>query len=153
MIDCALFEPDIPQNTGAILRLGACFGVPIHIIHPAGFALSDQNLKRAGMDYLSRADLIEHDNWDAFQDWQRERGRRVVALSTQGSARIEQFHFRADDVLLLGRESAGLPATIKQSADAIVRLPIKAGNRSLNVANAASIAVFEALRQTAQLPG
>jgi tRNA (cytidine/uridine-2'-O-)-methyltransferase len=153
MIACALFEPDIPQNTGAILRLGACLGVPIHIIHPAGFALSDQNLKRVGMDYLSRADLIEHDNWDAFQDWRRDRGRRIVALSTEGSERLEQFQFRTDDMLLLGRESAGLPAHVKQSVDAVVRLPIKTGNRSLNVANAASIAVFEALRQTAQLPG
>jgi tRNA (cytidine/uridine-2'-O-)-methyltransferase len=151
MIACALFEPDIPQNTGAILRLGACFGVPVHIIHPAGFVLSDQNVKCAGMDYLSRADLIEHDNWEAFQAW-RDCGRRIVALSTEGSERLEQFDFRADDMLLLGRESAGLPAHVKQSVDAVVRLPIKAGNRSLNVANAASIAVFEALRQTAQLP-
>ena len=152
MIDCALFEPDIPQNAGAILRLGACFGVPIHIIHPAGFALSDQNLKRAGMDYLSRVDLIEHDNWDAFQAWQKDSGRRVIALSTQGNTRLDRFHFDANDVLLLGRESAGLPAHVKQSADALLRLPIKAGNRSLNVASAASIAVFEALRQTDQLP-
>jgi tRNA (cytidine/uridine-2'-O-)-methyltransferase len=153
MIECALFEPDIAQNAGAIMRLGACFGVPVHIIHPAGFALSDHNFKRAGMDYLSRADLVEHDNWDAFQIWRKEHGRRIVALSTQGSERLERFQFRADDVLLLGRESAGLPAHIKQSVDAVVRLPIKAENRSLNVANAASIAVFEALRQTAQLPG
>jgi len=151
MIACALFEPDIPQNTGAILRLGACFGVPIHIIHPAGFALSDQNLKRAGMDYLSRADVIEHDNWDAFQTWRKDR-HRLIALSTKGSARIDGFSFEADDVLLLGRESAGLPEQIKQVADAVVRIPIRAENRSLNVANTASIAVFEALRQTGQLP-
>lgn len=152
MIECALFEPDIPQNAGAILRLGACLGVPIHIIHPAGFALSDQNFKRAGMDYLSRADLIEHDNWNAFKAWRLERSRRVVALSTSGSERLDGFRFSADDVLLLGREAAGLPDTIKQAADALVRIPIRAGNRSLNVATAASMAVFEALRQTGELP-
>jgi tRNA (cytidine/uridine-2'-O-)-methyltransferase len=151
MIACALFEPDIPQNAGAILRLGACFGVPIHVIHPAGFALSDQNLKRAGMDYLSRADLIEHDNWEPFQTWRQKDRRRLVALSTKGSTRIDEHRFEADDVLLLGRESAGLPDHIRQAADAIVRIPIRTENRSLNVANAASIAVFEALRQTGQL--
>lgn len=152
MIECALFEPDIPQNAGAILRLGACLGVPVHIIHPAGFTLSDQNFKRAGMDYLSRADLIEHDNWKAFQAWREGRGRRVVALSAQGSERLDGFRFSAGDVLLLGRESAGLPAMIKQTADALVKIPIRAGNRSLNVAVAASIAVFEALRQTGEIP-
>src|SRR5215207_1809233 len=152
MIECALFEPDIPQNAGAIMRLGTCFGVPVHIIHPAGFALSDHNFKRAGMDYQSRADLIEHDNWDAFQVWRRERGRRIVALSTHGSERLDRFRFDDNDVLLLGRESAGLPATIKEAADALLRIPMLAGNRSLNVATAASIAVFEALRQTGTLP-
>jgi tRNA (cytidine/uridine-2'-O-)-methyltransferase len=152
MIACALFEPDIPQNAGAILRLGACFGVPIHIIHPAGFALSDQNLKRVGMDYLSRADLIEHDNWETFENWRRKDRRRLVALSTKGSERIDEFSSKVDDILLLGRESAGLPAHVKQSAEGVIRIPIRADNRSLNVANAASIAVFEALRQTGQLP-
>ena len=153
MIDCALFEPDIPQNAGAIMRLGACLGVPVHIIHPAGFALSDQNFKRAGMDYLSRADLIEHDNWDAFQAWLREHGRRIVALSTQGSERLDRFCFSADDVILLGRELAGLPRMVKEAADALVKIPIKPGNRSLNVATAASIAIFEALRQTGRTSG
>jgi tRNA (cytidine/uridine-2'-O-)-methyltransferase len=152
MIACALFEPDIPQNTGAILRLGACFGVPIHIIHPAGFALSDQNLKRAGMDYLSRADLIEHDDWEAFHTWRQQSRCRLVALSTRGSERFDMYRFETSDILLLGRESAGLPAYVKQSAEAVVRIPIGPGNRSLNVANAGAIAVFEALRQTGQLP-
>jgi tRNA (cytidine/uridine-2'-O-)-methyltransferase len=152
MIDCALFEPDIPQNTGAIMRLGACFGVPIHIVHPAGFALSDKNFKRAGMDYLSRADLIEHADWNAFEAWRGERGRRLIALSTHGSHPLPRFNFRPDDVLLFGRESAGLPDAVIDSADALVKIPIVGGNRSLNVALAASIAVFEALRQTGQLP-
>jgi tRNA (cytidine/uridine-2'-O-)-methyltransferase len=151
MIDCALFEPDIPQNAGTILRLGACFGVPVHIIHPAGFALSDRNFKRAGMDYLSRADLIEHADWEAFEAWRQAGGRRLIALSAKGHERLPDFVFRSDDVLLLGRESAGLPEKALNSADAVARVPIDPGNRSLNVAAAASIAVFEALRQTGQL--
>ena len=152
MIDCALFEPDIPQNAGAIMRLGACFGVPIHIVHPAGFALSDRDFKRAGMDYLSRADLIEHSDWEAFEDWRRAKGKRLIALSSRGSERLPDFRFRPDDLLLLGRESAGLPGTVIDSADAVVKIPIVGGNRSLNIAVAASTAVYEALRQTGQLP-
>jgi len=152
MIDCALFEPDIPQNAGTILRLGACFGVPVHIVHPAGFALSDRNFKRAGMDYLSRADLIEHADWEAFEAWRRAGKRRLIALSAHGRERLPGFAFRSDDMLLVGRESAGLPDSVLASADAVLKIPIAQGNRSLNVAVAASIAVFEALRQTRQLP-
>ena len=151
MIDCALFEPDIPQNAGAIMRLGACFGVPVHIVHPAGFALSDRNFKRAGMDYLSRADLIEHVDWEAFEAWRRPTRRRLIALSAHGGEQLPDFAFRAVDVVLLGRESAGLPDSVISAADAALRIPIARGNRSLNVAVAASIAVFEALRQTGQL--
>jgi tRNA (cytidine/uridine-2'-O-)-methyltransferase len=153
MIDCALFEPDIPQNTGAIMRLGACFGVPVHIVHPAGFALTDKNFKRAGMDYLSRANLVEHVDWPAFDAWRRGERRRLIALSAHGTTRMPAFEFRPDDVLLFGRESAGLPERVVSSADAVVKIPIAGGNRSLNVAVAASIAVYEALRQSGQLPG
>jgi tRNA (cytidine/uridine-2'-O-)-methyltransferase len=153
MIECALFEPDIAQNAGSILRLGACFKVQVHIIHPAGFALSDRNFKRAGMDYLSRADFTEHADWNAFETWRRSAARRLVALSAHGDERLPDFSFRDDDVLLLGRESAGLPGHVRAAAHAVLRIPIADGNRSLNVATAASIAVFEALRQTGQLPG
>jgi len=152
MIDCALFEPDIPQNAGAVLRLGACFNVPVHIIHPAGFTLSDRNFKRAGMDYLSRADCFEHADWSAFEAWRANAGRRLIAMSTHGRERLSGFSFRMDDVLLLGRESAGLPDHVRDAANAVLRIKIASGHRSLNVANAASIAVFEALRQTGQLP-
>jgi len=152
MIDCALFEPDIPQNAGSILRMGACFGVPVHIIHPCGFAITDRKLKRAGLDYLSRAAIIEHADWAAFAAWRRSEGRRLVAFSAQGLERVPGFSFRAGDVLLLGRESAGLPDQVKSEAAAILRIPIRPGNHSLNVATAAAIGVFEALRQTAQLP-
>ena len=152
MIDCALFEPDIPGNAGAILRLGACFGAPVHIIHPTGFLLTDRNLRRAGLDYLDRASLVEHTDWLAFETWAKAAGRRIVALSTHGDAPLHSFPFRGDDLLLLGRESAGLPDAVRSAADAVIRIPIRAGNRSLNVALAAGIALTEALRQTAQLP-
>jgi tRNA (cytidine/uridine-2'-O-)-methyltransferase len=152
MIDCALFEPDIPQNTGAIMRLGGCFGVPIHIVHPAGFALSDRNFKRAGMDYLSRANVFEHPDWNAFEGWRQGGGRRLIAFSAHATLRLTDFIFRPDDILIFGRESAGMPDSVRAAADAVVKIPIVIGNRSLNVASAASMAVFEALRQTDQLP-
>jgi tRNA (cytidine/uridine-2'-O-)-methyltransferase len=152
MIDCALFEPDIPQNAGAILRLGACLGVRVHIIHPAGFSLSDSNLKRAGLDYLSRAERIEHADWNAFQAWRHRAGRRLIVLSARGPENLDPFGFRAHDVLLFGRESAGVPAHVIEAANGVVRIPIRPGNRSLNIAAAAAIALYEALRQTRQLP-
>jgi tRNA (cytidine/uridine-2'-O-)-methyltransferase len=153
MIDCALYQPDIPQNAGTLLRLGACFGTPVHVIHPSGFALGDRNLRRAGMDYLERAALREHDDWAGFQAWCHDAGRRLVAVSTHGAGRLHDFAFRADDVILLGRESAGLPDTVRGAADAVLPIPLRPGNRSLNVAVAGAIAVTEALRQTSQLPG
>jgi tRNA (cytidine/uridine-2'-O-)-methyltransferase len=152
MIACALYEPDIPQNAGTILRLGACFGVPVHIIQPSGFALTDRNFRRAGMDYLDRALLREHRDWPAFAEWRRGERHRLIALSTRGTVRLHEFAFKANDVILLGRESAGLPEAVLASADAVLRIPIHPGNRSLNVATAAAIAVAEALRQTDQLP-
>jgi tRNA (cytidine/uridine-2'-O-)-methyltransferase len=152
VIDCALFEPDIPGNAGAILRLGACFGVAVHIIHPTGFALSDRNLRRAGLDYLDRAALIEHTDWAAFDGWRQRAERRLIAFSTRGSAPLHEHVFRPDDVLLFGRESAGLPDPVLRAANSAVRIPIRPGNRSLNVALAAAVAVTEALRQTGQLP-
>jgi len=152
MIDLALYQPDIAQNAGAILRLGACFGARVHIVHPAAFALTDRNLKRAGMDYLEIAALVEHDDFSAFEHWRIAARRRLVALSSKGVASLPGFAFRDGDVLLLGRESAGLPDAVREGADALLRLPIRRETRSLNVANAASIALFEALRQTDGLP-
>jgi len=152
MIDLALFEPDIPQNTGAVLRLAACFGAPVHVIQPAGFDLSDRRLRRAGMDYLDLLDLRQHRDWPAFEEWRRQAGRRLLALTTHGEAQLTGFAFRPDDVLLLGRESAGLPAYAHQAADARLRIPIRPEARSLNLATAAAIALHEALRQTGALP-
>ncbi|WP_026380946.1 tRNA (cytidine(34)-2'-O)-methyltransferase [Afifella pfennigii] len=153
MIDLALYQPDIAQNAGAILRLGACFGTPVHVIHPAGFALSDRHLKRAGMDYLQIAALTEHDDFSAFEAWRVSSGKRLVALSSKGIATLPGFAFRPGDVLLFGRESSGLPDWVREGADALLRLPMRRETRSLNVASAASIAAFEALRQVGALPG
>lgn len=152
MIALALYQPDIPQNAGTILRLGACLGVPVHLIHPASFALSDRNLKRAGMDYLDRANLTEHDDWAAFADWRRRAGGRLVALTTKAEQRYTDFAFGRGDVLLLGRESAGLPEAVHAAADARVAIPMAAGARALNVAVAAGIVAAEALRQLDEFP-
>ena len=152
MIRLALYQPDIAANTGAILRLGACLGVPVHIVHPAGFALSDRALRRAGMDYLDQAERIEHADWAAFENWALADGGRLLALTTRGETRLPDFAFRPDDILLLGRESAGLPDAVLASAGARLRIPLRAAARSLNVALAAGIAAAEALRQTGALP-
>ena len=148
----ALYQPDIPQNTGAILRLGACLAVPVHIIAPAGFDLSDRRLKRAGMDYLDHVSLVRHVSWAAFADWTREGGRRLILLTTRAGVHYSDFAFAAGDVLLLGRESGGVPDEVHEAADARVAIPIAKGLRSLNVATAAAMVLGEALRQTGGFP-
>jgi len=145
----ALFEPDIPQNAGALLRLGACLGVPIDIIEPCGFVLSDRRLKRAGMDYLAEAELERHESWARFR---AVRSGRLVLLTTRAELAYPGFAFRADDTLLLGRETAGVPAMVHSAADARLRIPLKPGMRSLNVALAAAMVLGEALRQTNAFP-
>jgi tRNA (cytidine/uridine-2'-O-)-methyltransferase len=145
----ALFEPDIPQNTGAILRLAACFGVGVDVIEPTGFVLDDRRLKRAGLDYAARAVLARHESWQRYLA-ERDRG-RLLLLTTAGPVPYHRFAFRADDTLLLGRESAGAPAEVHGRADARLRIPMVAGARSLNVATAAAIVLAEALRQTGLL--
>jgi tRNA (cytidine/uridine-2'-O-)-methyltransferase len=145
----ALYEPDIPQNAGALLRLGACLGVPVDIIEPCGFLLDDKRLKRAGMDYLGAADWQRHRSWAAFR---QERRGRLVLLTTKGDVSHLDFVFRADDTLLLGRESAGVPDAVHADCGARIRVPMRAGLRSLNVALAAAIVLGEALRQTKGFP-
>lgn len=152
MPDIALFEPDIPMNTGTILRLAACMGVTVHLIEPAGFPLSDHSLKRAGMDYLERAALRRHLSWERFDDWRRMEGRRLALLSTKASRPYCDFAFRGDDILLFGRESAGVPAAVHDAADARLLVPMAPGMRSLNVAVSAGMVLGEALRQTAAFP-
>ena len=145
----ALFEPDIPQNTGAVLRLGACLNVAVDIIEPCGFLLSDRRLKRAGLDYLATAELRRHTSWDAFVA--RPHG-RLVLLTTRGSLPYCRFAFRPDDTLLLGRESAGVPEAVHRAVDARLVIPLRPGQRSLNVALAAAMVLGEALRQLEAFP-
>ena len=147
----ALFEPDIPQNAGAILlRLGACLGVAVDIIEPCGFSLSDRALKRAGMDYLEKARLRRHPSWQRFLA-DREPG-RLVLLTTKAAQPYAGFAFAPDDTLLLGRESAGVPDAVHECADARLLIPMLAGARSLNVAQAAAMVLGEALRQCGLFP-
>jgi tRNA (cytidine/uridine-2'-O-)-methyltransferase len=147
----ALFEPDIPQNTGALLRLAACFAVPVDLIEPLGFLLDDRRLRRAALDYAAQATIRRHPSWSAFLAG-RDPGSRLVLLTTGGSASLYRFEFAADDTLLLGRESAGVSDFVHRAAFARVAIPIAAGARSLNVALAGAIALAEALRQTGGFP-
>jgi len=148
----ALYQPDIPQNTGSILRLAACLGAGVDIIEPCGFVWSDRHMRRAGMDYLDRVALLRHASWTAFLETRRESDGRLILLTTGGSIAHTRFAFRADDCLLLGRESAGVPDEVHRAADARVRVPMRSGLRSINVAMAAAIVLGEALRQTNGFP-
>lgn len=143
----ALYQPDIAGNTGALLRLGACLGVGIEIVEPAGFDMSDRALKRAGMDYLEIAALKRHLDFAAFEAWRRSEGRRVILFTTDAAERYTDFRFVETDVLLFGRESAGVPQGIHDAADARLLIPMPGGGRSLNVALAAAMAAGEAMRQ------
>jgi tRNA (cytidine/uridine-2'-O-)-methyltransferase len=144
----ALFQPDIPQNTGTILRLCACLDVVAHIIEPAGFPVSDRAFRRAGMDYLDEVRLTRHVSWTKFEEWRRENGFRLVLFTTKGAASYLDFRYGASDILLFGRETVGVTDEVVAAADARLKIPIKAGLRSLNVAMAAAMATGEALRQT-----
>ena len=143
----ALYEPDIPQNTGAILRLCVCLGIAAHIIEPAGFPVTDRAFRRAGMDYLDAVDLTRHASFAAFEAWRRKRGLRLVLLTTAVERSYLDFAYTDADVLLFGRESAGVPQTVHEAADARVVIPMHGGMRSLNVAMAAAMVTGEALRQ------
>ncbi len=145
----ALFEPDIPQNTGAVLRLAACLGVGVDLIEPAGFILSDARMRRAGMDYLDLVPLTRHSSWDAFC---KVRTGRLLLLTTRAETRFTDYIFTPTDTLLLGRESAGAPEIVHEYADARIRIPMVPEARSLNVALAAAMVLSEALRQTKSFP-
>ena len=148
----ALYEPDIPQNTGTILRLAACLGVEAHIIEPAGFPTSDRAFRRAGMDYLSEVRLTRHASWAAFAAWQAHSAARLVLFTTAAERSYLDHEFHRDDVLLFGRESAGVPAAVHAAAAVRLVIPMRARLRSLNVAVAAAMALGEALRQTGGFP-
>ena len=145
-----LFEPDIPQNTGTMMRLAACFGVGLDLIEPCGFVLDDRRLRRAAMDYTESLDFVRHSSWRAFQE--SAAPGRLVLLTTRASVPYSRFAFRPYDRLMLGRESAGVPEPVFEAADARIVIPLRPPARSLNVALAAAMALGEALRQTGGLP-
>jgi tRNA (cytidine/uridine-2'-O-)-methyltransferase len=145
----ALFEPDIPQNTGTILRLAACLGVDADLIEPAGFPTSDRAFRRAGMDYLNQVNVTRHGSWDEFERWREARGLRLVLFTTRATVSYLDYAYERRDVLLFGSESSGVPDHVHAAAGARLRIPMREGLRSLNVAVACAMAVGEALRQTA----
>jgi tRNA (cytidine/uridine-2'-O-)-methyltransferase len=148
----ALYEPDIPQNTGTILRLCACLSIEAHIIEPAGFPVTDRAFRRAGMDYLDRVTITRHGSFKAFEDWRCAERLKLVLLTTGAETSYLDHAFQGDQVLLVGRESAGVPAAVHAAADVRLRIPIADGLRSLNVAMAVALVAGEALRQTGGFP-
>lgn len=147
----ALFEPEIAGNVGAVLRLGACFGADVDLIEPLGFVWDDRRVRRAAMDYIDHVRITRHTGFAAFRD--TIGASRLVLLSTKASHSVYDFTFRPDDVLLFGKESAGVPADVAQACDARVRIPMQANVRSMNLAMSAALALGEGLRQTGTLPG
>jgi tRNA (cytidine/uridine-2'-O-)-methyltransferase len=150
-MDVALFQPDIPQNTAAILRTARCLDAAVHIVGPAAFDLSDRAVRRAGLDYAAAARLVRHVDWDAFRTDIAAERRRIVLFTTRGTTPVDRFPFEAGDVLLFGRESAGVPDEV-QAACPAVRIPLAPGARSLNLAVAVGIGLFEAMRVAGTLP-
>jgi tRNA (cytidine/uridine-2'-O-)-methyltransferase len=148
----ALYQPDIPQNTGTVLRLCACLGITAHIIEPAGFPTSDRAFRRAGMDYLDAVDIVRHASWREFEAWRRNGHSRLVLFTTKARLSYLDYSFETDDILLFGRESAGVPDEVHDAADARLVIPLRPKLRSLNVALAAAMAAGEALRQTGDRP-
>ena len=148
----ALYEPDIPQNTGTILRLCACLGAEAHIVEPAGFPVTDRAFRRSGMDYLDRVRIARHASFAAFEDWRRREGVRLVLLTTAAETNYLDHAYRADEVILLGRESAGVPEVVHRAADVRLRIPMAPGLRSLNIAMATAMVAGEALRQMGSFP-
>lgn len=150
----ALYQPDIPQNTGTMLRMAACLDVAVDIIEPCGFVLNDKRMKRSGMDYLDQTELVRHTSWDAFNHRRLEstQPKRLILLSTKAAKTYTNFNFQPDDILMLGRESAGVPDDVHQAVDHSVLIPMATGVRSLNIAVSAAMVLGEALRQTGGFP-
>ena len=147
----ALYQPDIPQNAGTMMRACACLGVDAAIIEPAGFPVSDRHFRRSGMDYLDHVPIDRHASFAAFEGWRGKAGRRLVLLTTKGAVDYLDFAFQPGDVILVGRESAGVPDQVHEAADARIVIPVRPGLRSLNVAVAAAMVMGEALRQLGQM--
>lgn len=147
MLRLALYQPDIPQNAGTMIRMAACLGIAVDIVEPAAFDVSDRHFRRSGMDYLERAAVTRHDSFAAFDAWRKAANRRLILVETDGALSHLDFAFAPDDILMVGRESAGVLPNVYEAADAVVHIPMQAGLRSLNVAMAAAMVVGEALRQ------
>jgi len=145
----ALFEPEIAGNVGAVMRLGACFGVAVDLIEPMGFQWDDRRVRRTAMDYIDHVDVSRHGSFDAFR---RSASGRLILFTTRGDCSPYEFDFRPDDILLFGKESGGVPAEVAAASDARLRIPIRPQVRSFNLATAAALALGEALRQTGELP-
>lgn len=152
MIRLALYQPDIAQNTGTILRLAACLGLAVDIVEPAGFPVSDKSFRRSGMDYLDHVSWTRHDDFTAFQRWRAGEGRRLVLMTTRAALPYADFTFRPGDVVMAGRESAGVPEDVHAAADARILIPMRPAMRSLNVAVSAAMVAGEALRQLGAFP-
>jgi len=148
----ALFQPDIPQNLGAAIRLGACMGVEVHVVEPCAFPLSDRGIRRSAMDYGSPGTVVRHEGWSAFRERMDADGARILLFTTRGAEPFHGFAYRPSDVLLFGRESAGVPDEVHAAADARLIVPIRPETRSLNVTVTAALALGEALRQTGGFP-
>lgn len=149
-MDLALYQPDIPPNTGTIIRMAACLEVRVHIIEPCGFPFGEKSFRRAGMDYIDQSQISRHNCWEDFLSWAQNR--RIVLLSTKAAENYTEFSFKDDDILLLGRESAGVPDDVHARADARLLIPMAASTRSLNIAVSAAMVLGEALRQTNGFP-
>ena len=150
MLEIALYQPDIAANAASIMRMAACFGLRVRVIEPAGFTWTDSTLRRAGMDYLARADVVRETSWRQFHD--RSRGRRLVLASTTATLAYTGFAFDPDDIILMGRETAGVPEIVHRAADARLLIPMRPGLRSINVAMACAMIVGEAIRQLRIIP-
>lgn len=147
LLRLALYQPDIPQNAGTMIRMAACLGIAVEIVEPAAFDVSDRHFRRSGMDYLERAVVTRHDSFSAFEAWRRKAGHRLILAETDGADRHVDFAFRPGDIVMVGRESAGVSPEVYDAADACVHVPMLTGLRSLNVAVAAAMVMGEALRQ------
>ena len=147
MPDLVLFQPDIPGNAGTLIRFGACMGISVHIIEPAGFRLDEKAFRRAGMDYIEQAVMQKHLNWEAFQAWRLAEGRRLLLLTTKSDHPYTDFTFKPDDLIMLGRESSGAPEYVHKAVDARLTIEMKGEARSLNMALSGAMVMGEVLRQ------
>ncbi|KKB80183.1 tRNA methyltransferase [Devosia soli] len=146
-LDLAVYQPDFPHNTGTLIRLSACLGLTLHVIHPAGFAITPSNLAKGGLDYVDQAAIRQHDSFQQFDAWRKDESRRLVLLTTKSSKSAYEAEYKSGDILLLGRESAGVPQAVADLCELKVRIPMRPGLRSINVALAGGMIVGEAMRQ------